>query len=134
MATRMSRAAFLTAALVFAAGVTAEVTAQSYPSKPIRIVVGFAPGGGADVTARMLAPKLSENVSQPVIVENRPGASTAIALERVATAPPDGYTLLLMSSSSTILPALRPNLPQNIERDFTPIGLLTTGQFVLVVH
>lgn len=111
-----------------------DALAQNYPTKPIRIVVGFAPGGGADVSARLVGPKLSELLGQPVVVENRPGASTAIATERVATSPPDGYTLLLLPSSTTILSAMRTKLPYDLERDFTPVSLLVVGQFALVVH
>src|SRR3990172_8288364 len=86
---------FLALALALAAGGAA---AQNYPSKPIRIVVGFQPGGGTDVTARMVSPKLSENLGQPIIIENRPGAQARIATEYVARAAPDGYTLLAGAS------------------------------------
>ena len=85
--------------------------AEIFPDKPIRMVVGFGTGGSADVLARLLAPKLSEQLGQPMVVENRPGASGAIATERVATAPGDGYTLLLMTVGDTVIPALRIKLP-----------------------
>src|SRR5690606_28855543 len=88
---------------------------QSYPVKPIRIQVGYPAGGAADLTARTIAPRLSENLGQPVIVENRPGASGAIAAERVAKSPPDGYTLLMIPDAITIQPALRANLPYDHE-------------------
>jgi tripartite-type tricarboxylate transporter receptor subunit TctC len=112
----------------------AEVLAQTYPLKPIRIVVGYSPGGGTDATARAVGLKLSDNLGQPVIVENRPGASGSLALERVARAPADGYTLLMLTSNETVLPALRTNLPFDLQRDFTPVSLVTIGPMVLVVH
>ena len=107
--------------------------AQTYPSKPIRMVVGFAAGGGADTTARLIAQKLPDVLGQQVLVENRTGASGAIANERVATAPPDGYTALLMTASDTITPALR-KLPYDMERDFAPVAQVALATFVLVVH
>src|SRR3990172_9596389 len=108
--------------------------AQSYPVKPIRILVGFVAGSGSDILARMVAQKLPEHLGQPVVAENRPGASGAIATERAATSPADGYTLLLMTASSTILPALRAKLPYDLERDLAPVSLLAIVPFVLVVH
>lgn len=108
--------------------------AQSYPATPIRIVVGFAPGGNGDLTARLVGQKFSEAFGQPVIVDNRPGAGGAIATESVAKASADGYTLLLMSNSDTIQPALRPNLPYNLERDFAPVTTAVVGTAVLTVH
>ena len=108
--------------------------AQPYPAKPIRIVVGFAPGGAVDVTARLLAQKLPEHLRQSVIVENRPGAGSTIGTERVASAPPDGYTLLLMPTSAVVQSALRPNLTYNLERDLQPVSLVASGPLVLIVH
>jgi tripartite-type tricarboxylate transporter receptor subunit TctC len=108
--------------------------AQTYPAKPIRLTVGYVPGGAVDATARLIAPKLSEQLGQPVVVENRPGATTAIATERVAKSPPDGYTLLLMPTSTAIQSALRTNLPYDLVRDLAPVSLIATGPFVLVVH
>ena len=109
-------------------------TAQPYPSKPIRIVVGFVPGGAVDFTARLVGQKLSEALGQPVVIENRAGASTAIATERVATAPGDGYTLLLIPTSTAVQTALRTNLPYDLKRDLAPVSLVSIGPFVLVVH
>ena len=94
--------------------------AQSYPAKPIKFMVGFAAGGAADVTARMLAPKLSELLGQQVIIENRGGSG--------------GYTLLLMSAADTIQPAVRRKLPYNLERDFAPVSRMVFGPWFLVVH
>jgi tripartite-type tricarboxylate transporter receptor subunit TctC len=121
-------AAFL---LTLAAAGTA---AQSYPIKPIRIIVGYATGGAVDFTARLVAQKLPEHLRQTVIVENRPGAGSTIGTERVATSPPDGYTLLLMPTTAVVQSALRPNLTYNLERDLQPISLVASGPFVLVVH
>jgi tripartite-type tricarboxylate transporter receptor subunit TctC len=114
--------------------VAAQAISQSYPAKPIRILVGQAPGGGADGTARIVAPKLTEILGQPVIVENRTGAGGSIAIERVAASPPDGYTLLLMNAGGTIHSALRTNLSYNLQRDLAPVALIADSNFVLVVH
>jgi tripartite-type tricarboxylate transporter receptor subunit TctC len=108
--------------------------AQSYPAKPIRLVVGFPPGGSNDVIARIVAPKMSEQLGQPVVVENRPGAATSIATAWVAKSPADGYTLLLIASSTAVQSALRSNLPYDLERDLTPVSMVAVGGFVLVVH
>lgn len=105
-----------------------------YPAKPVRIVVGFSPGGIADVTVRLLAPRLSESLGQQIIVENRPGASGAIATERVATSPADGYTLLAPTAADAVIPVLRARLPYQLERDLAPVSLLAVAPFVLVVH
>ena len=109
-------------------------SAQGYPSKPIRIVVGFVPGGAVDFTARLVGQKLSERFGQPVVIENRPGAATSISAERVARAPADGYTLLLLPISTVVQSALRRNLPYDIKRDLAPVTQLAIGPFVLVVH
>src|SRR5436853_1882518 len=109
-------------------------SAPTYPVKPIRIVVGLAPGGVADVTARTVGQKLSEQLGQPVVVENRTGAGTSLAIERVAASAADGYTLLLIGASSTVQSAVRRKLPYDVERDFAPISLLTNAPFMIVVH
>lgn len=109
-------------------------SAQNYPTRPIRLIVGFPPGGGPDVTGRVIAQKLTDNLGQTMVVENRPGAAGFIALERVATSSADGYTLLMMSSNDTALPALRTKLPFDLERDFAPVSLVTSGAMVLVVN
>jgi len=119
---------------LLAAAAISDARAQSYPVKPIRLLVGFSPGGSADVTARLVAQRLAQPLGQPVIVENRPGASGSIANERVATSAPDGYTLLAMGSSATVLPSLRAKLPYSIERDLAPISVVALTPFVLVVH
>lgn len=114
--------------------VSFEAWAQSYPVKPIRMVVGYSPGGGTDATARVVAQKLSETLGQSVLVENRPGASGSIAIERVASSPADGYTLLMLTSNETVLPAMRTKLSFDLKRDFSPVSLVTIGPMLLVVH
>jgi tripartite-type tricarboxylate transporter receptor subunit TctC len=114
--------------------VWADAWGQAYPSKTIRIVVGSTPGGAVDTVARLLLPKLSEQLGQPVLVENRAGASGAIATERVIKAPPDGYSLTLLSSNAVILSVLRPDLPYSVEKDLAPISLVASAPLALVVH
>ena len=108
--------------------------AQSYPVKPVRMVLGFSAGGLSDVLARLMAPKLSEYLGQSLVIENRPGASGAIATQRVAASPADGYTLLLMTAADTVTPALRAKLAYDLERDFAPVTLVVIAPFVLLVH
>lgn len=113
---------------------TGELAAQAYPAKPIRVVVGVAAASGADVTARSVAQRLPELLGQPVVVENRPGASGAIGAELVAKSPADGYVLLLTTAADTVQPALRPNLPYDVVRDFAPVSMLSIGPLLLVVN
>jgi tripartite-type tricarboxylate transporter receptor subunit TctC len=125
--------------LVTALGAGALITSldalpQNYPAKPIRLVVGYTTGGPTDTTARMVAQKLSELVGQPVIVENRAGASGTLGKERVASSPPDGYTLLVMSSGDAIVQALFAKAPRDLELGFAPVSLAATGTYVLIVH
>ena len=110
-------------------------TAQPYPSKQIRIVVGFVPGGGSDFIARLISAKLTDAFARPVIVENRPGAGAVIATDFVAKAPADGYTLLLGSAGPFgIVPALNPKTPYDSQKDFDPITLVVIMPFVMTVH
>src|SRR6267154_2291701 len=109
-------------ALVFSAHIAAAL-AQSYPSRPPRLIVGFTPGGGVDINARVLASKLSELLPQQVIVENRPGAGTNIANEYVAKAAPDGYTLLFNSPAVVINMSLYRNPPYDALRDFAGVSV-----------
>ncbi len=109
--------------------------AQDYPVKPIRMLVGYPAGGGTDVTARLLAVRLAEDLRQPVVVENRPGATGSIAIEQTSRASPDGYVVLMMPSSSVLQSVLRPKLLRyDLERDLAPISLVTIQPFVLLVH
>lgn len=112
----------------------ASAYAQDYPSRPVRIVVGYTPGGGTDLLGRIVAKKLGELWSQQVIVDNRPGAGGNIATELVAKAPPDGYTLLVAPSTHAIAPNLYSKLPFDTLKDFTFITLVAAGPNILVVH
>ena len=104
-----------------------------YPARPIRIVIGFTPGGLPDVTARLMGPRLLEVWKQQVVVDNRPGAGGIIGTDIVAKASPDGYTLLSVSPAHTATPVIRANLPYDTLRDFAAISLTSRGSFVLVV-
>jgi tripartite-type tricarboxylate transporter receptor subunit TctC len=111
-----------------------QVAAQGYPNKPVKMVVGFAPGGGTDILARIVGQKLSETWGQPVVIENRPGASATIGANVVAQAPPDGYTLSMgQLTPNAIAPALM-KLPYDAARDFVPIILVGTSPNVLVLN
>jgi len=109
-------------------------SADSYPVKPVRLVTPFPPGGGTDILARALAPRMSESLGGSVIVENRSGAGGLVGIEAVARAAPDGYTLLLVSGSLTIIPSLFPNVRYDPVKDFTPVTLATRQPYIAVVH
>jgi tripartite-type tricarboxylate transporter receptor subunit TctC len=110
------------------------VSAQAYPSRPVRIVVGFGAGGPNDILARMLARWLSERLGRPFVVENRPGAGSNIATETVVRAPPDGSELLLVGSPNAINATLYSNLKFDFIRDIAPVAGLMRGALVMVVH
>src|ERR1043166_4667956 len=114
--------------------ITVDAHAQRYPTKSIRLLVGFTAGSGTAAVGRLIAQKLTEQLGQTVVVENRAGAGGGIAIEAVAKAPPDGYTLLLMSASGTTLVALPPTLPFDIARDLAPVAQAATAPLILVVH
>ena len=124
----------LALALVFAP-MAARAQEASYPNRPVRVLVGFAPGGGTDVTTRAMAPRLAQALGQPVVVENRPGAGGNLASEAVARATPDGYTLLMGTIAAlAVNPSLYGNLPFNPLVDFAPVSLAVTTHDLLVVH
>jgi tripartite-type tricarboxylate transporter receptor subunit TctC len=108
--------------------------AQAYPARPVRILVGFAAGGNTDIFARLLGQWLSERLGQPFIVENRPGAGTTLATEAVVKAAPDGYTLLLFSSSTFLSATLYDKLNFNFVRDIAPVASITRGAYVMLVN
>jgi len=122
-------------ALTLAAATHASTAHAAYPEQAIKIVVPFTPGGATDAVARLLATKLSGKFGQPVIVENRPGASTLIGAEAVARAAPDGYTLMLSGSTTySVLPALKPALPYDPLRSFEHIGIVAKAPVVLLAQ
>ena len=109
--------------------------AQEYLAKPVRMVVGFPPGGGTDVVARILQPRLGELLGQPIVIDNRPGATGTVAAGHVAKSPPDGYTIMMGHVSvNAIAPSLFSNLPYDVERDFAPIGIAAAVPHIVVVH
>jgi tripartite-type tricarboxylate transporter receptor subunit TctC len=130
----MRRACLFLLLCLSVAWISPEASAQAYPSKPVKMVVGFPPGGGTDILARIVAQKLADAWGQPVLIENRPGASATIAANVVAQSPPDGYTLSMgQLTPNAIAPALFPNLPYNATRDFIPVVLVGTSPNVLAI-
>jgi tripartite-type tricarboxylate transporter receptor subunit TctC len=107
--------------------------AQKYPTKPVRIIVGFQPGGATDIAARAIAQKLTESTGTSFIVDNRPGAAGNLAADVVAKAPPDGYTVL-MANSTIAIPSLYAKLPFDVRKDYVPVSLIALGPSVLVAH
>lgn len=132
----LSRSRFLSCLTAGALALAAPAAfAQTYPDRPIKLVVPFAPGGATDILGRLLATALSDKLGQPLVVENRPGAGTVVAGGMVAKAPADGYTLFLGASTTlTLNPAIRASLPYDPLRSFTPLGLVADMGLVLVAH
>ena len=129
---------FAISGMMFAATIAAQPAStsagQAYPAKLIRVVVPLPPGGSIDLTARVVAERLQAALGRPVVIENRPGASGNIATEIVARSAPDGHTLLVTSTAHVINAGLFPNLPYDPIKDFSPVALLTSVHFALVVH
>src|SRR3990170_3670666 len=129
---RIARASLLaTLCILFA---VPAVAADRYPERPIRLIVPFAPGGGTDITARILGESMSEALGATIVVDNRPGAGSIIGCNIVAKATPDGYTLLLASTSTTVNAAVYKKIPYDIERDLTAITRVSDQPSILVVH
>ena len=127
----MKAIAFAVVATAFSAGALAQT---DYPGKPVRFIVGQAPGGATDIIARLVGSKMHEALGQNVIVENRTGAAGSIGAASVAKSPPDGYTILVVSSSYAINPSLYSNLPFDPQKDLATVSLLAEAPFLLVVH
>lgn len=122
------------ASLLLATGAATLAQTPAFPSKPIRMVLPFPAGGSTDPVARLIGQKLAENLGQPVIVDNRPGANTIIGTEAVAKAPADGHTLLFTASTHVLNPLLMASLPYDSVKDFTAVATIVRSEFVLVVH
>ena len=115
--------------------VQAQTPTPTFPAKPVRVIVGYSAGGGNDVIMRIVGQKLGENLGQPVVIDNKPGAASIIAAEYVAKSAPDGYTLLMGPSGPMVFnPALYPKLPYSPQKDFAPIGLIGAFPLMLVVN
>ena len=126
----MTKMLFLAAALL-----AAPLHAQDYPNKPIRMVVGFPPGGGTDVVARIITPRYSELLGQPVVIENRPGATGTMAAGQVAKTAPDGYTIMMGHVSvNAIAPAMFSSLSYDVIKDFAPVGIAAAVPHFVTVH
>ena len=131
----MNRLALATACAALALGAGASLAQERFPSRPVTLTVGFAPGGGTDTAARVIAKKLSENVGVSVVVENRAGAGGNIAAQHVAQAAPDGYTIHLSSVGPlTVAPAMQKSLPYDVKRDIAPITMAAVFPNVFIVH
>ena len=108
---------------------------QPFPNRPVRIIIGFPPGGGIDSVARLIGPRMTESLKQPVVVENRPGANGVPAMELVAKSPPDGYTIFMGTSGNLALnPVFYANLPYNMDRDFAPVSQTASLPFLIVAN
>ena len=125
---------YLAAAAAALPAVSRIASAQAYPTRPVRFIIGYPPGGSADITARLLGQWLSERLGQPFVIESRPGASTNIATEAVVRAPPDGYTLLLVAPANAINATLYEKLNHNFMRDIAPVAGLIRFPNVIVVN
>jgi len=129
----MHRNSLQLAVFLVLATLAASVSAQSYPNRPVRLLVPFGPGGVGDITARAIAQKMSVTLGQPVIIDNRPSAGGVVATELVAKAEPNGYTLLLFTQSLGISRSLFKNLPYDAAKDFIPISTISTFSIVMLV-
>lgn len=134
MKTNIQTRALLGTVLLVWAGAPASAAEQQYPARPVRIIVPFAPAGGSDIVARMVAQKLTESFGQTVVVDNRPGAGANIGIGLAAKAPADGHTILLSSSAFTVNPTLYAKIPYDPFRDFQPLTCAGSSPNILAVH
>ncbi len=125
---------FVWVSVYISLGSSARAADVNYPTRPVRMLVGFTPGGTSDVVARIMSKKLTEAWGQQFVVDNRAGAAGILAAEITARAVPDGHTLFFVSSSFSMQPSATPNLPYDIQRDFTPVTLAVSSPYVLVLH
>ena len=130
----MSRELASRALAVCLAAVSGYSSAQDFPSKPLRLVVGSTPGGGTDISARLIAPKMSEQLGQQVVIENRPGATTTIGVNYVVRSAPDGYTMLMGVSSLAINPHILKNVPYDALKDLAPVTQVLVAPNIMVAH
>ena len=121
-------------ALCLIAPAFAQTQGPAYPTKPVKLVVPYPPGGPTDIVARLVAQKLSEQMGQPFIIDNRPGAGANTGAELVARSAPDGYTLVVATTAHAINPSLFKNLGYSLSKDFVPVSLLTSGPLVIVAN
>src|SRR4051812_1662320 len=128
------RYAWAVLALAAALMLPAAAQAEDWPTRPIRLMVGFGAGGGTDIAARIVAQPLSEILGQPVVVENRVGAGGITAANAVATASPDGYTMLMMSNAHAIAPVIYKSVPYDSVKDFDMISMVGTAGLIMVTH
>jgi tripartite-type tricarboxylate transporter receptor subunit TctC len=133
-AMRAHRRQFVRLAAAALVALSPRARAQAYPARPLRWVVGFPAGGGADIVSRIMAPWLSERLGQPVVVENKPGASSNISIQAVVNSPPDGYTLLFVPASAAVNVTLFETLPFNLLRDIAPVSGLIDFPLVMVAN
>ena len=120
--------------LLFALVISANSIAQSYPTRTVRVLVPYAPGGGSDILGRMLSPKVSEELGQQFVIDNRPGGNATIGTQMMARAAPDGYTLGVVDNAFTTNPSLFRNLPYDALKDFAPVTVMASSPFILLVH
>ena len=125
---------FITAAAIAVGVIATPAAAQDYPNKPLKMLVGYAPGGGSDIIARLISQNLQIKLGQPVVVENRPGAGGNIAASVTATARPDGYTLLMTPNTISMAPALYEKVPFDVVKDLTGVAIIANSPIVLIVH
>jgi tripartite-type tricarboxylate transporter receptor subunit TctC len=132
----MNRTGWLPGALVSfcVCAMAAQSVAQTYPTRPIRLVVPFGAGGGTDNLARIIEPYVGKALGQPLIIDNRPGAGSVIGMDAVVKSTPDGYTLVVTDSSIAVNPSLQKNMPFDTLRDLEPVSLLATAPVILVAH
>ncbi len=130
----MIKKIFLICNVIFITCLSFQAQSQTYPNKPVKLVVGFPPGGMADIVARELGERLSMVWKQSVIVENRPGASGTIAADAIAKANPDGYSLLVILTNHVVVAAIRPKLPYDSFKDFAPVSLVGDSPLVLMAN